>query len=183
MSFDGRISVDNSNEMRERLGAALKVMPKALTVDLSRVTSIDMSGLATLVEATRMARRQGYTAGDDRTSRAASVSARSRAPGPTIRHSSGAAKRMNLLEDIGGGVIQQFAYVGGLTDQFWLGIRALPRVMPILGKRGRWQAAIRQMTAIGVAALPMIAIMAACAGMILAMQGAAELRRLERCAM
>ena len=44
--------------MRERLGAALKVMPKALTVDLSRVTSIDMSGLATLVEATRRARRQ-----------------------------------------------------------------------------------------------------------------------------
>jgi len=58
VSFDGRISVDNSNEMRERLGAALKLMPKALTVDLSRVTSIDISGLATLVEATRRARRQ-----------------------------------------------------------------------------------------------------------------------------
>ena len=59
VSFDGRITVDNSNKMRERLRAALKVMPKALTVDLSRVTSIDMSGLATLVEATRMARGQG----------------------------------------------------------------------------------------------------------------------------
>lgn len=58
VSFDGRISVDNSNEMRERLGAALKLMPKAINVDLSRVTSIDMSGLATLVEATRRARRQ-----------------------------------------------------------------------------------------------------------------------------
>ncbi len=59
MSFIGRITVDNSNEMRERLRAALNVMPKALTVDLSRVTSIDISGLATLVEAARMARRQG----------------------------------------------------------------------------------------------------------------------------
>jgi len=59
MSFDGRITVDNSNEMRERLRAALKVMPKTLTVDLSRVTAVDISGLATLVEATRMARRQG----------------------------------------------------------------------------------------------------------------------------
>jgi phospholipid/cholesterol/gamma-HCH transport system permease protein len=84
---------------------------------------------------------------------------------------------VNILEDVGGGVIQQFAYVGGLANQFWLGIQALPRVIPVFGKRGRWQAAIRQMTAIGVAALPMIAIMAACAGMILAMQGAAELRR------
>ena len=84
---------------------------------------------------------------------------------------------MNVLEDIGGAVVQNFAYVGGLSDQFWSGIRSLPRVLPIIGKRGRWQEAIRQMAAIGVAALPMIAIMAASTGMILALQGAAELRR------
>src|ERR1700683_1451266 len=49
VSFDGRITVDNSNEMRERLGAALKLKPRELMVDLSRVTSIDKSGVATLV--------------------------------------------------------------------------------------------------------------------------------------
>ena len=59
ISFEGRISVDNSNEMRDRLSAALKLKPKELTVDLSRVTSIDISGLATLLEATRIARSQG----------------------------------------------------------------------------------------------------------------------------
>ena len=74
-------------------------------------------------------------------------------------------------------MIQQFAYIGGLSDQFWSGIRALPRVLPGIGKRGRWREAIRQMTAIGVAALPMIAIMAASTGMILSLQGAGELRR------
>jgi phospholipid/cholesterol/gamma-HCH transport system permease protein len=74
-------------------------------------------------------------------------------------------------------MIGQFAYVGGLTGQFWSGLRALPRVLPVIGKRGRWQSSIRQMTAIGVAALPMIGIMAVCAGLILALQGAAELRR------
>jgi phospholipid/cholesterol/gamma-HCH transport system permease protein len=84
---------------------------------------------------------------------------------------------VNILEGIGGGVIQQFAYIGGLSDQFWSGIRALPRVLPVIGKRGRWREAIRQMTAIGVAALPMIAIMASCSGLILALQGAGELRR------
>jgi phospholipid/cholesterol/gamma-HCH transport system permease protein len=84
---------------------------------------------------------------------------------------------VNILEGIGGGVIQQFAYIGGLSDQFWSGIRALPRVLPGVGKRGRWREAIRQMTAIGVAALPMIAIMAASTGMILSLQGAGELRR------
>ncbi len=84
---------------------------------------------------------------------------------------------MNALEQVGGAVVQNFAYVGGLSEQFWAGVRALPRVLPMIGKRGRWQAAIRQMAAIGVAALPMIAIMAASTGMILALQGAAELRR------
>src|SRR5208337_2044974 len=84
---------------------------------------------------------------------------------------------MNAFEDLGSVVIQQFAYVGGLTGQFWSGVLALPRMFPIMGKRGRWQSALRQMAAIGVAALPMIGIMALCAGFILALQGAAELRR------
>ena len=59
ISFEGRISIDNSNAMRNRLGKALKLKPKKIDVDLSRVTSIDISGLATLVEATRIARDQG----------------------------------------------------------------------------------------------------------------------------
>jgi phospholipid/cholesterol/gamma-HCH transport system permease protein len=84
---------------------------------------------------------------------------------------------VKILEGIGAGVIQQFTYIGGLSDQFWSGIRALPRVLPVIGRRGRWRDAIRQMTAIGVSALPMIAIMAICSGMILALQGAGELRR------
>jgi len=59
ISFEGRISIDNSNAMRNRIGKALKLKPKEIDVDLSRVTSIDISGLATLVEATRIARDQG----------------------------------------------------------------------------------------------------------------------------
>jgi len=59
ISFEGRISIDNSNAMRNRLGKALTLKPKQMDVDLSRVTSIDISGLATLLEATRIARDQG----------------------------------------------------------------------------------------------------------------------------
>ena len=59
ISFEGRISIDNSNAMRNRLGEALKLKPKEIDVDLSRVTSIDISGLATLLETTRIARDQG----------------------------------------------------------------------------------------------------------------------------
>jgi phospholipid/cholesterol/gamma-HCH transport system permease protein len=85
---------------------------------------------------------------------------------------------MNTLESIGASVIDRLGYVGGLTNQFVQGVVALPRVLPFLGTRGRWHAAIRQMYAIGVAALPMIAIVAACAGCILAIQSATVLNKL-----
>lgn len=84
---------------------------------------------------------------------------------------------MKVLEDIGSGVIRQLAYVGGLTSQFWSGLRATPRVLPVVGKRGRWIAAIRQMSAIGVDALPMIATVSMASGFIFAMQSGAELKR------
>jgi len=84
---------------------------------------------------------------------------------------------MNALEAIGNGVIRGLAYVGGLTLQFWSEVQATPRVLPILGKRGRWRTALRQMAAIGVDALPIVAILSVCAGFILAMQTGAVLRR------
>ena len=84
---------------------------------------------------------------------------------------------MNVLEAVGTGVIEGLGYVGGLVMQLWSELRAAPRVLPVLGKRGRWQSAMRQMAAIGVDALPIVAIMSICAGFILAMQTGSELRR------
>ncbi len=59
VSVEGRVTIDNSGEMRQRLADALRPRPVSVTVDLSRVTYIETSGLATLVEAFRIARRQG----------------------------------------------------------------------------------------------------------------------------
>jgi len=84
---------------------------------------------------------------------------------------------MNVLEAVGNSVIQALAYVGALTMQFLSELRASPRVLPLTGRRGRWKTAIRQMAAIGVDGLPIIAIMSVCAGFILAMQMGSELRR------
>jgi phospholipid/cholesterol/gamma-HCH transport system permease protein len=84
---------------------------------------------------------------------------------------------MKGLKAIGAGTIQQLAYIGGLTAQFCSGIGALPRILPIFGKRGRWRTALRQMYAIGVEALPMVAIVSACGGFILAIQSASQLKR------
>lgn len=84
---------------------------------------------------------------------------------------------MSVLEGIGNGVIQRLAYVGQLSIQFWSGLLTIPRALPLVGRRGRWLAAIRQMAAIGVDALPMIATVSMSAGFIFAMQSGNELRR------
>lgn len=59
ISIKGRITVNNSDEMRRKLRAALGSKPAQLTVDLSEVAYIDTSGVATLLEAVRVAREQG----------------------------------------------------------------------------------------------------------------------------
>ena len=82
-----------------------------------------------------------------------------------------------LLGDIGGSVIERFAYVGQLSMQFWSSLLTIPRVLPMVGRRGRWLTAIRQMADIGVDALPMIATVSMSSGFIFAMQSGNELRR------
>jgi phospholipid/cholesterol/gamma-HCH transport system permease protein len=84
---------------------------------------------------------------------------------------------MSLLDRIGRRAIHGLTDVGELSLQFWTGLRATPSVLPVVGKRGHWQAAIQQMSMIGVNALPMVAVVTGCAGFIFAMQSGAELRR------
>ena len=59
VALNGRITIENSGEMRRALSKALRAKPANLSVDLSQVPYIDTSGLATLVEAFRIARKQG----------------------------------------------------------------------------------------------------------------------------
>jgi anti-anti-sigma factor len=59
VAIQGRITVSNSGEMRTTLATALHAKPANLSVDLSGVAYLDTSGLATLIEAARIARGQG----------------------------------------------------------------------------------------------------------------------------
>jgi anti-sigma B factor antagonist len=56
--LNGRIDVDSSPDLRDRLSALLseRSLPRAITVDLAGVTYIETSGIATLIEALRIAR-------------------------------------------------------------------------------------------------------------------------------
>jgi len=82
-----------------------------------------------------------------------------------------------FTESIGRSTLKHFDYVGGLSIQLWASIRALGSVLPVTGNRYRWKASIGQMLLIGVEAVPMVGLMAVCAGFILAMQAASELRQ------
>jgi phospholipid/cholesterol/gamma-HCH transport system permease protein len=82
------------------------------------------------------------------------------------------------VEHIGKRTTQEVAYVGSLARQLGSSLRALSSSLPLFGNRYRWKAAIGQMLQIGVLAFPMVTLMSACAGLILAMQGASELRQM-----
>jgi len=83
----------------------------------------------------------------------------------------------SAVERLGGAALRQVEYVGGLAIQLGNVFGALGRTLPLVGNRSRWRSAVRQMLQVGVDAFPMVGIMAACAGFILAMQGASELHR------
>ena len=56
--LSGRINVDSSPDLRDRLLPILlnKPSPRTVTVDLAGVPYIDLSGIATLIEALKIAR-------------------------------------------------------------------------------------------------------------------------------
>jgi anti-sigma B factor antagonist len=62
VALSGRLSIDNSPEVRDQLLAILgrKLIP-AVTVDMAELSYMDCSGIATLVESLRIARSHNTT--------------------------------------------------------------------------------------------------------------------------
>ena len=84
---------------------------------------------------------------------------------------------MAFLESVGRSAIEKTEYIGGLSIQLWRGWLASWRVNPFTGSRLRWRSTIDHMAVVGVYALPVVCLIAAATGLILAFQGGAELRR------
>ena len=78
---------------------------------------------------------------------------------------------MNILDVVGKSTIERVEYIGGR------GFTASWRANPVSGSRLRWQSTIRHMAIVGVHALPVVCLIAACTGLVLALQAGAELRR------
>ncbi len=61
--LNGRIDVDSSPDLRDCLSGILseEPLPRAITVDLAGVPYVETSGIATLIEALKIARRRQMT--------------------------------------------------------------------------------------------------------------------------
>ncbi|MBI3405767.1 MAG: ABC transporter permease [Acidobacteria bacterium] len=83
---------------------------------------------------------------------------------------------MELVQSIGRGTLGALAYLGGLTQ---LGFRAgyFVFIAPFKGKALRIERAFHQAMAVGVEALPILSLITFFMGVILALQGAYELRK------
>jgi len=84
---------------------------------------------------------------------------------------------MPFLDSVGRSAIEKVEYVGGLAIQFWRGLRSSWRINPVTGSKLRWKSTVEQMAVVGVHALPVVCLIAAATGLIMAFQGGAELRR------
>jgi phospholipid/cholesterol/gamma-HCH transport system permease protein len=179
--LSGRIDVDSSPDIRDCFLAILsgKQLVHTVTVDLGDVNHIEASGIATLVEALKIAgprqiriQLQGLHGSVLRLFEVTGL-----LPLFETIHGGKGGVMANVLESVGDKTIEHLDYVGSLNIQWWATLRAMLRSLPFIGNRYRWRAAVRQMLEIGVDAMPMVSLMSICTGFIFAMQGASELRR------
>ena len=179
VTVTGRVTVDSSPHLRSVLLQLLRRgAGPVVVIDLSGVSYLDMSGLATLLEALKAARRTLGDAPRARDDRPEQDARGNRGTGQDFSgRGLGGGVPMTFLEQVGRSAIGYAEDAGALTIQFWTVLRKLPRVLPVVGKRRRWRSAVQQMFAIGASALPMAGIMSLCTGFILALQSASELRR------
>ena len=84
---------------------------------------------------------------------------------------------MSFFASVGRATIRQVEYVGGLTLQFWHGLRFSVRVNPFATRPLRWRRTVQQMAEIGVRSLPVLCLVSGATGMIMALQTGAELRK------
>jgi phospholipid/cholesterol/gamma-HCH transport system permease protein len=82
------------------------------------------------------------------------------------------------VEGIGRASLGWVEYVGEMAVQFWRSLRGIRAINPFALHPLRWKHSVDEMVAAGVGAVPIVALMGFCTGMILAFQGGSELRKI-----
>jgi phospholipid/cholesterol/gamma-HCH transport system permease protein len=82
------------------------------------------------------------------------------------------------VEGIGRSSLSGVEYIGTVAVQFWRSLCGIRTINPFALHPLRWRNAVDEMVAAGVGAVPIVALTGFCSGLILAIQGGSELRKL-----
>lgn len=82
------------------------------------------------------------------------------------------------VERIGRSSLSAVEYVGALAFQCWRSLRGIRAINPFTLHPLRWRRAIDEMLGAGLGAVPIVALVAFCLGLILAFQGGSSLRKI-----
>ena len=174
----GRITVDSSPRLRLVLQDAIGAAPSGgVRIDFTGTSYLDTSAVATLLEAAMLASGRGVAL---RVIGVPATPIRRGEPWSWIASFSRSDTRCSSRERSRTSRPRDATRCGGRRRPDAAAGRVLltlPRIMPVVGKRRRWRAAVQQMLIIGADGLPMTAVMSFCIGYVLALQSAAELRR------
>ena len=175
--LSGRLTIDDVATLADELAA---VPPRApgLAVDLSAATAIDTAGawaINSLInrwnDAGHTAQVQGAAPDIDRLIRALTVP-----PPPVKRPADRGNPVLARLEQIGRAVVHQADNAGGFLA--FLGQTLVVLALTLIGRRRlRWHAVAHQGEAIGVNALGIIGLLLFLVGLVVAQQGAVQLRQ------
>jgi phospholipid/cholesterol/gamma-HCH transport system permease protein len=173
----GRLTIDDVARLADELAA---VPPRApgVTVDLSATTAIDTAGAWAInslinrwTEAGHTAQVQGAAPDIDRLIRALTVP-----PPPVKRRADVGNPVLARLEQIGRAVVHQADNAGGFLA--FLGQTLVVLTLTLVGRRRlRWHAVVHQGEAIGVNALGIVGLLLFLVGLVVAQQGAVQLRQ------
>ncbi len=173
----GRLTIDDVGDLAASLAATAPAAP-GLIIDLAGVTAIDTAG-AWAVNSTAMrweeaghaARITGATADIDRL-----VQALCTPPPPMPTRPDTGNPIIARIARIGNAVLVQMDNIGAFLA--FLGQTLLVLGATLIGRRRlRWHAVVHQAEAIGVNALGIIALLLFLVGLVVAQQGAVQLRQ------
>ncbi len=149
--LSGRLSITGTP--RTPLALLQAEPPETVIVDLRETPYIDLSGIATLIEALKIARDRSTTLRLQGLHGCLSLlhflevtGCCPCSKGWRCKHSIRVEGVLmaTVLDGIGQRTLTELDYVGSLNIQLWATLRAMVKSLPFVGNRHRWQASVRQ---------------------------------------
>ena len=177
VALAGRLTIDDVAALTDEL-AAIPPRAPGITIDLSAVSAIDTAGAWAVNSLINRWREAGHTAQLDGAAPDIDrlISALPVPPPPVKRRPDTGNPVIARVERVGAAVFTQASNVGGF-------LAFLGQTLVVLGgmltgrRRLRWHAVVHQGEAIGVNALGIIGLLLFLVGLVVAQQGAVQLRQ------